>query len=513
MKRVYVLLLIFLLASCVSPAQPKATGIVTQTTTTQSTATAPMIRSDPTATPPIPTSTITSVPTLTPPPPETMTYYRVRVELTATSDWSILYFSTPEHLLSVRTIKIDGGTSFVETGVEHLGLGQLIADAEAGKSVGIIVDYAFAPEVLDQPFQFRIEKGNIGNSTVRIFNMIGGTPELIESFDNSAIVANSGGLNPKYFSADLAPLKDSSPTVINIQRRSQEKLLWAFYYPWYSIIDWSSPWLKDHPLEWYTSRNKEVIAKHVEQAQGAGIDGFISSWWGPESYTDGNLLELLEIAQDKNFKVTIYFETLEGPNGEPLEETDIHKWLAYVIKEYRDYPAFMKVDGKPLIVIFASTAVPLETWSRVFASLRDVGLDAVFLATGYDLSSLDIFDGLHDYSVFFYPNLEQTYLTTAKGIRNYPLLADDHTSKIWAATVQPGYDDTLQPSRQGQVQDRQNGDFYRSTWEAAIQSDPDWIFITTWNEWYEHTNIEPGELYGEQYLDITREYVDRWKGK
>ena len=41
----------------------------------------------------------------------------------------------------------------------------------------------------------------------------------------------------------------------------------------------------------------------------------------------------------------------------------------------------------------------------------------------------------------------------------------------------------------------------------------DWIFITTWNEWWENTSIEPGELYGDQYLQITKEYAEKWKNQ
>ena len=499
MKKQFFMLVICLLVSCASPVQSTPTSRVTPPKST--------------ATLPIPTSTSTTIPTLTPPPPETVTYYRIRVEHATTSDWSILHLSAPEHVLSVRIVEVNGETTFAETDLERLGLGQLSAEAEAGKSVSVVADYAFAPEVLDQSFEFRIEKGNIGNSMVSIFSMAAGTPELIQSFDHAAIVEDGTGRNPGYFSADLDLLKESSPIVTTLQGKSHQKMLWAFYYPWYSPNNWSSSWLKDHPLERYASSSREVIATQVEQAQNAGIDGFISSWWGPETDTDENLAKLLDIAQEKNFKVSIYFETLAGPNGEPLNEANIHNWLAYVIKQYRDHPAFMKVDGKPLIVIWASAAVPLETWERVFASLRDEGLDAVYLAMGYSLSSLDVFDGLHDYSVFTYPDLKQTYLSTAQGIHYYPLLADHDTSKIWVATVQPGFDDTLQPSRQGLVQDRLNGNFYRANWEAAIQSNPDWIFITTWNEWYEHTHIEPGELYGDQYLKITREYADLWKGK
>jgi Glycosyl hydrolase family 99 len=425
-----------------------------------------------------------------------------------------MYLSAPEQALSIRTIEVHGETTYREAGVEQLGLNQDLANAEAGKSVSLVVDYALTPEAPDQSFKFRIEKGNIGTSTVSIFNMARDTPELIKSFKHAAVVDNSGGRNPGYFKVDLGPLKESSPIVATIQGKSYEKMLWAFYYPWYSLDDWSSSWLKDHPLQQYASNNEDDIARQVEQAQSAGIDGFISSWWGPESVTDPNLGKLLDIAQEKNFKVTIYFETLAGPNGTPLDENSIRNWLGYVIEKYGDHPAFIRVDGKPLIVIFVSATVPLETWTRVFTALRDDGLDAVYLAMdwGYGLGSLEVFDGLHDYSIFTYPDLKQKYLSTARGIHYYALLSDQPTPRIWAATVQPGYDDTLQPSREGQVQDRMNGDFYRSTWEAAIQSDPDWIFITTWNEWYEHTNIETGELYGDQYLKLTREYADRWKG-
>lgn len=173
----------------------------------------------------------------------------------------------------------------------------------------------------------------------------------------------------------------------------------------------------------------------------------------------------------------------------------------------------MKVDGKPLIVIWASATVPLETWGRVFASLRDEGLDAVYLSMGYNPGDLEVFDGLHDYGVFTYPDLNQTYQSTARAVQYYSLLADQPVSKIWAATVQPGYDDTLQPTREGLIQERENGDYYRFTWEAALKSSPDWIFITTWNEWWEHTHIEPGELYGDEYILITKEYAEAWKGE
>lgn len=90
---------------------------------------------------------------------------------------------------------------------------------------------------------------------------------------------------------------------------------------------------------------------------------------------------------------------------------------------------------------------------------------------------------------------------TGRGVRNYSLLGG--TSKLWVATVQPGYDERRIPGRPGRVQDRQGGDVCRRTWEAALASEPDWIFITHWNEWWEHTHIEPSQAFGDLSLDLT----------
>ncbi|HSC86371.1 MAG TPA: glycoside hydrolase family 99-like domain-containing protein [Polyangiaceae bacterium] len=51
---------------------------------------------------------------------------------------------------------------------------------------------------------------------------------------------------------------------------------------------------------------------------------------------------------------------------------------------------------------------------------------------------------------------------------------------------------------------------YRTALAAAVGSTPHWVAIYTWNEWWENTHIEPSEAFGNQYLDITGEYLDPW---
>jgi hypothetical protein len=83
--------------------------------------------------------------------------------------------------------------------------------------------------------------------------------------------------------------------------------------------------------------------------------------------------------------------------------------------------------------------------------------------------------------------------------------------KIWVATVMPGNDDTRTGRPDAYVRERRGGNFYRESWRAAFTTYPDWIIITSWNEWVEGTMIEPSVTYGNLYLDITREFAAQFK--
>jgi hypothetical protein len=88
-----------------------------------------------------------------------------------------------------------------------------------------------------------------------------------------------------------------------------------------------------------------------------------------------------------------------------------------------------------------------------------------------------------------------------------------HTQKIWAAGVFPGFDDTRVPGRTNTiVVARNGGDTYRQSWTGALASSPDWITITSFNEWYEGSMIEPGVHTGNLYLTITKQYTQQWSG-
>jgi len=48
-------------------------------------------------------------------------------------------------------------------------------------------------------------------------------------------------------------------------------------------------------------------------------------------------------------------------------------------------------------------------------------------------------------------------------------------------------------------------------WNAAIKADPDWVMITSFNEWHKGTEIEPSIEYGEKYVELTAKLVREFK--
>lgn len=447
-----------------------------------------------------------------------VSYFRLRFELTTTSSACELIINDDTHILSGRQIRVSNNTQKAGISFQRLWA----ASSQPGQSVGVTGDFAITPTAVQHPLPCQFVQRIGGVSSVYVYAMqSNGDSVLLHKVNFFA----SDTLN---FSIDLASLQTLALLTKRLTPVAPQKLLCAFYYPWYFMDDWNSNLLQDYPAIRYSSDDPVAIERHIRQAKSAGIDVFLSSWWGPNSYTDQNLVTLLEKAQQQNFLVAINFETLTtNPlTGETvaLDDTTIFAWLNYAISRYGAHPAYLKVDNKPVFVLWASTTVSDSSWANIFDQLRARDKEAMYIGmfNGEDpaLNGLEFSNGWHTYNILGVIRrddqvptiLSQVYTNLGKALHYYPLLTDETTPKIWAATVQPGYDDHLIPGRTSPILPRNNGDLYQSTFAAAMNSNPDWIFITTWNEWWEHTYIEPSERYGDQFLQLTRQYAELWKG-
>jgi hypothetical protein len=289
------------------------------------------------------------------------------------------------------------------------------------------------------------------------------------------------------------------------------RLLLVFYYPWYGMDIWNDPVVSDRPLEPYASSQPAAMVRHIAQAQSAHVDAFVSAWYGPQianNQTETNLQTLLTLAQPQNFKIAVEFET----NSPFFQATaDVKQALEALYRSHAQHPAYLRWNGKPVVFFWGQASVPrlpgqsaLATWQWLRAQV-DPQHTAIWVSEGTDLSYLGVFDAHHLYNIAWSNDLATTQRQWAQRVRA--------KGAQWVGTVMPGWDDTHLLERQGRYRrDRQNGAWYRQSWAAALATNPDWLVITSWNEFVENTYIEPSVTYGSQYLDLTRALAGAWKG-
>jgi len=289
-----------------------------------------------------------------------------------------------------------------------------------------------------------------------------------------------------------------------------QPLTLAFFYPWFQHPDWNSSRLRDQPLYQYSMEYPDEIARSLHDARGAGLDGVIVSWRGDTDWNDRRLQYVLDDAQTLGLKVSILVETLwatEGPDGtvKPLNADKMRRWIEKAFDVFAPHPAFLRTGGRPVVFVYLADSFTQEDWRAIVASLRQTRRNVFLMADTLDSGFLESFDGAFTYATVGVPQaaLERFYADQALRTQSYNLLSGGER-RVDAATVSPGYDDSLLNRDTAMVVDRVSGGFFESQWSAAVAARPDWILVTSWNEFWENTHIEPSVRYGRQYQLRTR---------
>jgi glycoprotein endo-alpha-1,2-mannosidase len=308
-------------------------------------------------------------------------------------------------------------------------------------------------------------------------------------------------------------------------RRFTPRLVLAFYYPWYTVETWQSSQLSDRPLRRYSTESQEDVNQQAAQARAVGIDAFVVSWQGLQSgagagpgFNDRRMRLVLEAARTRNMKVCVYTETyVANPHNNPTAPIDpqtLFEWLADIVDLYGSHPAYLRIGDRPVIFTYAATLFAQQNWAEVVARLRSSGRNP-FLVGDFSRSTLlDVFDGEYQYTNVFTPGdaLADLNRTESLRVRTFDLLRANDRRRLWVASVTPGFDDSKLIDRPvAHFVDRANGSVYDRQWSAAIDTIADWVVITSWNEWWENTQIEAGERYGGTYLDRTRVWAASFK--
>ncbi|MCD6392989.1 MAG: glycoside hydrolase family 99-like domain-containing protein [Planctomycetes bacterium] len=343
---------------------------------------------------------------------------------------------------------------------------------------------------------------------------------------------------------------------------SAKPLVGVYYYPWYSGGGRYS-WRKAMRLHLenpqkpksglYDSRDPKVIADHIEQSVRGGISFWAVSWWGPRDHKDRTFSDnILKHPDSSKLKYAILYESTGRMRS--FKNPDYSKWmsdLGYLKENYFDDPRYLRINGRPVIFVYLSREYfrnkgqnALKRMREKFPEIYLVGDDVFFgkgLENDYKSEWAKNFDAVTAYDVYgqsvgILGGTHKAVEFLAKNYRQAKKAANSVGTAFMPA-IAPGYNDTAvrkgHPGRARYFTDVDNskeGDIFREMIrQAALPNiDPSCdniIMITSFNEWYEDSQIEAtagtspasstddsnsGSYYtgGQRYVDYEYLYLD-----
>lgn len=268
----------------------------------------------------------------------------------------------------------------------------------------------------------------------------------------------------------------------------------TFYYPWYKNVasdgkysywqdnghtppsNWFSnflpdvdPSIFDPGEELYSSGDDSVIYWQLKKMAEAKQEVAISSWWGQNHKTDLAFRHLVNDVMGRsdnpypNLRWTIYYEK-EGFGNPAVSE--IVSDLNYIKTNYGLQPSMLKIDGKPVVFVYADATDAAEMASRWSQARAQTGFYVVLkVYSGYKTDPNQP-DSWHQYS---------------------PAIRSDSQSS-YSFGVSPGFWKDRE-----QVRLPRDITSFRSAVGMMVGSSAMWRLTQTWNEWGEGSSVEPGD--------------------
>jgi hypothetical protein len=260
----------------------------------------------------------------------------------------------------------------------------------------------------------------------------------------------------------------------------------------------------------YDSRDPDVCEYHALLMKVAGIDGAIADWSGYSPVYDYPMINIATINafnalstaglsfaicyEDQSIAQQINVGRITPAQAIGQAQFDMN----YIIDHWANKPAYLTLDGKPVLLNFGPQYFYAESdWASILSVFNS---GAQFFPLNYRLGTVAA-------GAFPWPPmwLSGGGVLAPETMDQY--LDDFHASAAsWPSVVSgafPGFHDIyqeagIQPSY-GYL-DARGGLTFSETMDRALAAHAPVIQLVTWNDFNEGTNIEPSQEYQYQYL-------------
>lgn len=265
--------------------------------------------------------------------------------------------------------------------------------------------------------------------------------------------------------------------------------------------------------EYNNLSDTSIIEAHAKNIASTGID-FAAISWGKDCAYD----HVMELMDKHGVKTCCLYESLIRAGPKRVNVDGLRKILRDmdVIKGYFDDPCWLRINGKPVVMLYVTRIFdnPAQAMMEIRDRLGDVFLVGDELFWGkVPAEKLRLFDAVTAYNMYetkrFAANNPCDSFQAASSAAWARHSADCASAGIplWANAM-PGYDDTqYRPQSKHPIIPRMDGEFFRKQLEEAKKLAKDVVMITSFNEWYEGTQIEPSTMYGDKYMRMIREII------
>ena len=268
----------------------------------------------------------------------------------------------------------------------------------------------------------------------------------------------------------------------------------AAYLPWFGQ--------SGHINVGYSSQDRVVIEKQIDQAKQLGIAAFVVNWYGQHhSFEDKAYTLMQQVAAEKQFKVAIMYDE---DDSDPAGETDVvlsdlkDAYDRYIVPQAivpRD--AYLQYQDRPVIFIFPKGGK--ADWARIRQATNTWENPPLLIYKDVHPDLANDFDGFYAWVTpgkgGWQPNGSnwgQSYLDNF-----YKTMVTQYPNKIAVGAAWPGFNDTKASWSQNRKMDSRCGQTFSDTLRMFRRyytqgHQLPFLMIETWNDYEEGTDVEKG---------------------